>query len=101
MEPILNSGDPVADKNARDRFIAAAEEGHHIDGSGETLTLVIGKDDWPFPIPLKKADDSWRFDTAAGKEEILDRRIGEYQLSASQTMPAYVHAQGIYAHPRR
>jgi hypothetical protein len=97
IEPILNSGDPVADQNARQRFVANAEEQHHFDGSGDTLTLVIGKDDWPFPIPLKKVDERWRFDTAAGKEEILDRRIGENELSTIQTMLAYVDAQGDYA----
>jgi hypothetical protein len=97
IEPILNSGDPVADQNARQRFVANAEEQHHFDGSGDTLTLVIGKDDWPFPIPLKKVDERWRFDTAAGKEEVLDRRIGENELSTIQTMLAYVDAQGDYA----
>jgi hypothetical protein len=97
IEPILNSGDPVADQNARERFVAYAEEQHHFDGSGDTLTLVIGKDDWPFPIPLKKVDDRWRFDTVAGKEEILNRRIGENELSTIQTMLAYVDAQDDYA----
>jgi hypothetical protein len=97
IEPILNSGDPVADQNARERFIAAAEENHRFEGTGDTLTLVVGKDDWPFPIPLKKVDDRWRFDTAAGKEEILNRRIGENELSTIQTMLAYVDAQGDYA----
>ena len=97
IEPILYSGDPVADKNARDRFVASADERHHFDGTGDILTLVIGKDDWPFPIPLKKVDDRWRFDTAAGQEEILDRRIGENELSTIQTMLAYVDGQRDYA----
>jgi hypothetical protein len=97
IEPILNSGDPVADQNARERFVAAAETSHRFDGSGDTLTLIIGKDDWPFPIPLKKVGERWQFDTAAGKEEILDRRIGENEMSTIQTMLAYVDAQGDYA----
>ena len=101
IEPILHSGDPVADKNARERFVAAADERHHFDGSGNTLTLVIGKDDWPFPIPLKKVDDHWRFDTAAGREEILDRRIGQNELSTIQTMLAYVDAQRDFADLQR
>jgi hypothetical protein len=101
IEPILNSGDPVADQNARERFVAAAEENHHFDGSRDTLTLVIGKDNWPFPIPLKKADDRWLFDTPAGKEEILDRRIGENELSTIQTVLAYVDAQIDYAELQR
>jgi len=101
IEPILNSGDPVADRNARERFVAFAEEHHHFDGSGDSLTLVIGKDDWPFPIPLKKVNDRWLFDTAAGWEEILNRRIGENELSTVQTMLAYVDAQGDYAEFQR
>jgi Protein of unknown function (DUF2950) len=97
IEPILNSGDPVADKNARERFAASADERHHFDGSSDTLTLVIGKDDWPFPIPLKKVDGHWRFDTAAGREEILNRRIGQNELSTIQTMLAFVDAQRDFA----
>ena len=101
IEPILNSGDPVAHQNARERFVAAAETDHRFDGSGDKLTLIIGKDDWPFPIPLKKVGERWQFDTAAGKEEILDRRIGENELSTIQTMLAYVDAQGDFAELQR
>jgi hypothetical protein len=101
IEPILHSGDPVADRNTREKFVAWADGKHHFDGSGDTLTLVIGKDDWPFPIPLKKTDGHWRFDTAAGKEEILDRRIGENELSTIQTVLAYVDAQRDYAELQR
>ena len=97
IEPILNSGDPVADQNARERFVAAADADHRFDGLGDKLTLIIGNDDWPFPIPLKRVDQRWRFDTAAGKEEILNRRIGENELSTIQTMLAYVDAQGDFA----
>ncbi len=101
IEPILHSGDPVEDKNARERFVASADERHHFDGSGDTLTLVIGKDDWPFPIPLKKVDGHWRFDTAAGQEEILNRRIGQNELSTIQTMLAFVDAQRDFADLQR
>jgi hypothetical protein len=101
IEPILNSGDPVADRNGRERFVASAGERHHFDGSGDTLTLVIGKDDWPFPIPLKKVDGHWRFDTVAGQEEILNRRIGQNELSTIQTMLAVVDAQRDFANLRR
>ena len=101
IEPILNSGDPVAHQNARERFVAAAETDHRFDGSVDKLTLIIGKDDWPFPIPLKKVGERWQFDTAAGKEEILDRRIGENELSTIQTMLAYVDAQGDFAELQR
>ena len=101
IEPVLHSGDPVADKNGREKFLAWAGETHHFDGSGDTLTLVIGKDDWPFPIPLKKVDDRWRFDTTAGKEEILNRRIGQNELSTIQTMLAIVDAQRDFANLHR
>lgn len=101
IEPILNSGDPVADQNARERFIAATEADHRFDGSGDKMTLIIGKDGWPFPIPLKKVCSRWQFDTTAGKEEILNRRIGENELSTIQTMLAYVDAQSDYAELRR
>jgi len=101
IEPILNSGDPVADQNARERFVAAVELNHRFDGSGGKMILIIGKDDWPFPIPLKKVGERWQFDTAAGKEEILDRRIGENERSTIQTMLAYVDAQRDYTELQR
>ena len=62
---------------------------------GDTV-LQVGADDWPFPIPLVKSDGGWRFDTAAGKDEILDRRIGANELSAIQACLAYVDAQREY-----
>jgi hypothetical protein len=59
--------------------------------------LIIGQEDWPFPIPLVRKDSTWRFDTAAGREEILYRRIGRNELSAIQACLAYVDAQQEYA----
>ena len=61
------------------------------------MVLVIGKDDWPFPIPLVKKGDEWFFDTDKGREEILNRRIGENELSTIQTMLAIVDAEREYA----
>ena len=61
------------------------------------MVLVIGEKDWPFPIPLVKKADQWIFDTKAGKEEILNRRIGENELSTVQTLLAVVDAQREYA----
>jgi hypothetical protein len=64
----------------------------------ETYTVLVGKQAWPFPIPLiKSTDDRWYFDTAAGAEEILDRRIGENELTTIKVMNAYVDAQRTYA----
>lgn len=65
--------------------------------SDSKQTLELGADGWPFPIPLVKEDSQWRFDTAAGKEEILNRRIGENELGAIAVCRAYVEAQREYA----
>jgi Protein of unknown function (DUF2950) len=63
-----------------------------------TYTVLVGKNNWPFPIPLiKSTENRWYFDTAAGKQEILDRRIGENELTTIQMMNAYVEAQRTYA----
>jgi hypothetical protein len=56
----------------------------------------VGSEDWPFPIPLVKKDEYWFFDTMAGKEEILNRRIGRNELNAIQVCLAYVDAQREY-----
>ncbi|WP_439544070.1 DUF2950 domain-containing protein [Hyphomicrobium sp.] len=95
---IASSGDAVADASARERFVAAYDEQNQIRQAGDgPLTLYLGHDDYPFPLPLVSADGKWRFDTAAGAEEILDRRIGENELAAIEVMRAYVDAQREYA----
>src|SRR5206468_2959858 len=73
-----------------------AEQWLLVDG-GKAKTLVIGNEEWPFPVPLVKTASGWRFDTAAGKEEVLARRIGRNELAAIQTCLAYVTAQRRYA----
>ena len=95
---IVSSGDPVADAAARQRVLAAYDAKHQVVMEGaDKAALVIGNEDWPFPIPLVRKDGSWRFDTAAGREEILFRRIGRNELSAIQACLAYVDAQQEYA----
>lgn len=95
---IASSGDAVADQAARQRFLAAYDEGHKTAPDGEDrATLVIGKDEFPFPIPLVKVGANWHFDAKAGEEEILNRRIGANELSTIEVMRAYVEAQGEYA----
>jgi len=97
-KPLVYSGDPVADGNDRDKFVAAYDEMNKVVAEGsDRAVLVIGKDSWPFPIPLVKQGESWRFDTKAGAEEILDRRIGRNELSAIEVCRAYVDAQREYA----
>ena len=81
-KPLISSGDPVEDRAGYERFVARYEEAKHLVNSSDTqAVLEIGKESWPFPIPLVKDKDGWRFDTAAGKEEILNRRIGNNELS--------------------
>ena len=96
-KPLISSGDPVEDRASYERFVARYEEAKHLVNSSDTqAVLEIGKASWPFPIPLVKDKDGWRFDTAAGKEEILNRRIGNNELSAIQASLAYVDAQREY-----
>jgi hypothetical protein len=95
---IVSSGDPVADASARNRVIEAYDAKHQVVMEGtDKAVLIIGHEDWPFPIPLVRKDGTWRFDTAAGREEILYRRIGRNELSAIQACLAYVDAQQEYA----
>jgi hypothetical protein len=95
---IVSSGDRVADASARNRVIEAYDDKHQVVMEGtDKAVLILGREDWPFPIPLMRKDGSWRFDTAAGREEILYRRVGRNELSAIQACLAYVDAQQEYA----
>jgi hypothetical protein len=94
---VLSSGDPVADQNARTRFLESYEKKHGLDSSQEgKVVLTTGDDAWPFPIPIVKDEGGWYFDTPAGGEEIIARRIGKNELSAIQVCRAYVDAQREY-----
>jgi len=95
-EKVLQSGDKVADKDARERFAKAAEEANALEKSGAKAILTVGKDKWPFPVPIVKAESGWQFDVNAGKEEILNRRVGRNELYAVQSILAYVDAQREY-----
>ena len=94
---LLFSGDKVADKQRRGQFVAAYDEKNRLASEGESTILIVGKQDWPFPIPLVKKGQGWVFDTDKGKEEILNRRIGENELFTIQVMLAIVDAQREYA----
>lgn len=94
---LIFSGDPVADKQRRERLLKAYDEKNSLVPEKGTIVLVIGTNDWPFPIPLVKKDNAWFFDTERGREEILNRRIGEDELGTIQTMLAIVDAQREYA----
>ncbi|MGE5820077.1 MAG: DUF2950 domain-containing protein [Deltaproteobacteria bacterium] len=94
---LLFSGDAVADKQRRARFIAAYDEKNRLATEGENTILIVGKEDWPFPIPVVKKGQSWVFDTEKGRQEILNRRIGENELFTIQACLAVVDAQREYA----
>jgi hypothetical protein len=94
----VTSGDPVADKEARARFATRYDQAHHIDKQdGDGATLVIGKEDYPTPIPLRLKDGRWVFDSKAGAAEILARRIGANELYAVEVCRAFVAAERAYA----
>jgi len=97
-QALIDSADPAMARNNRQIFTAAVAERWRLEpGAGGARVLVIGNEDWPFPVPLVKDSDGWRFDTAAGKEEVLARRIGRNELAAIFICRAYVVAQRLYA----
>ena len=94
---LISSGDKVADETGRERFAQAYEEMNKLVSENDTKVILhVGKGDWPFPIPVVKRGEYWLFDTMAGREEILNRRIGRNELSAIQVCLAYVDAQREY-----
>ncbi|MBR1279903.1 DUF2950 domain-containing protein [Bradyrhizobium sp. AUGA SZCCT0283] len=101
-QDIVESGDDVADAEMRQRFLSAYDAKHSIKAEGnKKATLVLGADDFPFPIPLVNNRTGWEFDAAAGRQEILYRRIGRNELDAIQTCLAFVDAQNEYAEKDR
>jgi len=97
-ETLISSGDKVDDRERREEFVRLYGEANRLEPVGDNKLIVhVGKNDWPFPIPIVKTGGSWRFDTKQGKEEILHRRIGENELDTIQTCLAIVDAQREYA----
>jgi hypothetical protein len=95
---VIHSGDRVQDAAGRKRFLEAYETNVKIEPSGDArVTLLIGSEDFPFPFPLVKSTTGWKFDSKAGAEEVLNRRIGRNERSAIQVCLAYVDAQREYA----
>jgi hypothetical protein len=92
---LVSSGDPVADRQARAQFVQWYDTASRLEASGNTTVIRIG-DDWPFPIPLVKDGERWRFDVRRGREEIIARRVGRNELHTMQTCLAYVDAQREY-----
>jgi Protein of unknown function (DUF2950) len=100
-EDIIDSGDDVADADARAKFLSAYDAKHSLKVDGRRASLMIGADDFPFPIPLAHNKTGWEFDTAEGRQEILYRRIGRNELDAIQTCLAFVDAEDEYAEKDR
>jgi len=95
---LVDTSDPVTARRNQQVFTVAVAEHWQLERAGpDRVTLVVGFEQWPFPIPLVKDGREWRFDTAAGKEEILARRIGRNELAAIRICRTYVAAQRLYA----
>jgi Protein of unknown function (DUF2950) len=95
---LVDWSDPASGRRNREVFIAAVAEGWRLVDQGPTRkVLVIGHEGWPFPVPLVRDANVWRFDSAAGKEEVIARRIGRNELAAIRICRTYVVAQREYA----
>jgi hypothetical protein len=94
--PLIFSGDAVADRHAGERFVAAYDEAAELVTNGSRAVLRLGKDAWPFPVPLVQDGPGWRFDAREGREELINRRVGANELRAVQVSLAYVDAQREY-----
>jgi Protein of unknown function (DUF2950) len=96
-EDIISSGDPVADAQTKKDFLAAYDAKHQMQEDGGKALLIVGPEEYPVPLPIIRKASQWAFDTAAGRDEILFRRIGRNELDVIQTCLAYVDAQNEYA----
>jgi len=97
-DDLLSSGDSVADANAGEKFLQVAQEKTSLVSVGDNRTVAfLGKEDWPFPIPMVKGTGGWTFDTAVGAEEMVNRRIGKNELYTIAIMHAYVDAQNEFS----
>ena len=97
-QDLIDSSDEATARKNREVFTVAFAEGWRLVDLGTTRkTLIVGHEGWPFPVPLVKSASRWRFDTAAGKEEVIARRIGRNELAVIGVCRAYVKAQYRYA----
>lgn len=99
-EDLISSEDPVQDKNIEAQFAAEAHQKNSVTVDPKNpnrAVLVVGNNDWPMPIPIVKQNGKWYFDTKAGRQEMIFRRIGSNELDAIQICLGYVEAQQEYA----
>ncbi len=97
LQELVDTSDP-AGRRAREVFLVAVAERWRLEDQGpDSKTLVIGNEDWPFPIPITRDANGWRFDTAKGRDEVLTRRIGRNELAVIAIARTYVAAQRLYA----
>jgi Protein of unknown function (DUF2950) len=97
-DELLSSGDAVQDKSDRAAFLAALNEKHSLVADGnDAFTLVIGAQDWPFPVPVTSRDGRWYLDGSQGTDELVYRRIGANELGAIAVSRGFVAAQVDYA----
>jgi len=97
-QDLVEGSDPATGRRNRDVFTVAAAEGWRlVDQGPDRKTLIVGNEAWPFPVPIVKDGATWRFDAAAGKEEVSARRIGRNELAVIETCRTYVAAQRRYA----
>jgi len=95
---LVDTSDPATGRRNREVFLAAMGEGWKVAEKGPgRKELVVGNESWPFPMPLVKTAAGWSFDAAAGREEILNRRIGNNELAVIRVLREYVDAQRAYA----
>ncbi len=95
-EDLIITGDPERDSTDREDFIAAFDEMHRVVEQDGVATLYIGSDQWPFPIHVSMSEDTWAFDVEAGRDELLERRIGRNELDVIDVLKAYVRIQSEY-----
>lgn len=97
-QSLVDTSDPSAARRNRATFVAAAAEGWRLEEDGpQRRILIIGNERWPFPVPLVETAGRWAFDAAAGREEVIARRIGRNELMAIRVSRLYVAAQRLYA----
>jgi len=95
---LISSGDEVADRDERARFLREYQRKHSLGGRDQAMvTLYVGESAWPFAVPIVKGDDGYYFNSVAGAREVLFRRIGRNELRAIAACSGYVAAQKEYA----